>query len=93
MKRDFLFESDFFMTPDDLYCAQIRVEIKIETDQCWTPKGTQNVWNWDFVSFYDEDTRVYRKFSDFPDKEQEKLLKLAESLADTYNWEARSSSY
>lgn len=92
MLRDFLFESDFFMTPDQLYCAQVRVMIKIDTDQCWTPKGTQNVWNWEFVSFYDEDNRTSRKFSDFPDKEQERILKLAENLANTYNWEARVSS-
>lgn len=93
MKKNFLFESDFFMTSDQLYCAQIRVEIKIEIDQCITPKGTQNVWNWEFVSFYDEDNRIHRNFSDFPEKEQEKILKLAESLADTYNYEARVSGF
>lgn len=91
MTKNFLFESDFFMTPDELFCAQIRVTIKINTDKIWTHRGDQNVWNWDFVSFYDEDNRIIRRFSDFPASEQERIHKAAEMLANTYNLEEVSN--
>lgn len=87
MKLDFIFESDHFMTPDELYCAQIRVTIVKHKDAISTPLGTCNVWNWDFVSFYDEDNRIQRRFSDFPEKEQERMLREAERLAEAHSFD------
>lgn len=77
--RDFIFESDTFMTPDAQFCAQMRV--KIEVIPSSKSSGQSHV-----KSIYDEDNRVFRKLESFPEKEQSKILKQAEILANAWNY-------
>ncbi len=78
-EKDFIFESDHFMTPDELYCAQMRVVIEIVANS--KTQGSVHV-----KSIYDEDSRVFRKLEDFPQKEQTKILADAEKLANAWNY-------
>lgn len=83
MNKDFLFESDTFTTTIQGFeaCAQMRVEIKL------IPSDDHS-GNFEIVDIFDEDNQVARKFSDFPEKEQNKMMESANLLADAYNYEA-----
>jgi hypothetical protein len=83
---DFLFESDHFMTPDGLFCAQMRVKLVVKTDKIATPKGIQEVTGFD-LKIYDEDNRKARKLSDFPAEEQNKIQEEAQKLFEMYTEE------
>jgi hypothetical protein len=88
MERDFIFESDYFMTPDEQYCAQMRVVIEVLGDDCSTPTGNQALQSMHVKSIYDEDSRVFRKLEDFPQNEQARILKQAEALSDAWNYDS-----
>jgi hypothetical protein len=77
--RDFLHESDDFMTPDGNYCAQMRVVIEVLPSS--KSSGTSHV-----KSIFDEDNKVFRKLEEFGEKEQKKILKQAEALANAWNY-------
>lgn len=79
MQKTFKFYSDYFSFKE--HTSKNEITIRLEPESKYTG-------SYEIIEIFDEDNKILRKISDFPEKEQLRILDKANLLADSNNYEA-----